>query len=55
MGEDAAQVLLEADAGLFGNTVGIRVDGPQKTLDFLPHLFIARLDAVTWLDVVAHL
>ncbi len=44
----------EADAWFLGNTVGIRIDGAKKLLDFLRDLLVARQDALTWLDVMLH-
>jgi hypothetical protein len=51
--EDTAEMLLEADARFSGETLRIGINRPEKTLDFPPNLLIARLEALTWLDVVA--
>jgi hypothetical protein len=53
--EEAAQMLLEVDAGVFGDASGIGIDGQQKLLDLLPDPLIAWWDALPWLDLVLHL
>jgi hypothetical protein len=40
--EDAAQVLLEADARLFGDAGRVGIEGAEKILNLLLHLLIAR-------------
>jgi hypothetical protein len=54
--EEAAQVLLEADAGLFGYSRGVGIEGLEKILDLLLDLDFpnARGNDHTWLDVALH-
>jgi hypothetical protein len=50
---DAAQVLLEGDAGLFGGAGRVGIEGVEKVLDLLMDLRIRR-DDLAWLDLVVH-
>jgi len=50
----AAKVLLEADARFLRDTGGIGIEGPKKTPDLPLHLFVARWGDLTWLDVALH-
>lgn len=56
--EDAAQVLLKADAGLFCDAGGVGIDGLEKILDLLLNLpwdmaeHTVREDDLPWLDLV---
>jgi hypothetical protein len=38
--EEAAKVLVEADAGVFGGAGGIGIQGPEKILDLLLDLLL---------------
>lgn len=40
--EDAAQVLLEADLGLFCSASGIGIEGAEKVFNLLPNLLIPQ-------------
>jgi hypothetical protein len=42
--EDAREVLVETDAGFFGDARGVGIDGLEKALDFLLHLFTSQMD-----------
>lgn len=54
--EEAAKMLLEADAGFLGDAGGIGIEGPQKILDLLTDLDLltAVYDDLPWLDLVLH-
>jgi hypothetical protein len=47
-------VLVKSEARFFGDAGRIGVDGAEKFLDFLCYLLLARLTALTWLDVMLH-
>ena len=47
-------MLAEADAGFFGDALGIGSYSPKKLLDILGGLLIAVWVALTWLDVMLH-
>jgi len=58
-GEDAGQMLLEADAGFFRNAGGVGIDSPEKPLDFLLSIPLDNADVRTarwrylqWLDLI---
>lgn len=51
--ENAAQVLLEAEARLFGGVGGIGIQGDEKIVDFPTHLRINPHD-LTWLYLSVH-
>ena len=51
--ENAAQMLLEADARFFSCMGGIGIQGEEKILDFLPYLGITPHD-IPWLDMSVH-
>jgi hypothetical protein len=50
-GNQIAQVLLEGDTGLFGKTLGIRMQRFQKTTNLDPNLPVPREKTFTRLDV----
>jgi hypothetical protein len=52
--EDAAKVLVETDAGFFGDARGVGIDGLEKALDFLLNLLTSQRDDLTWLDLAEH-
>jgi len=59
--EKAAKVLMEGDAGVFGDAGGIGIEGLEKVLDLLLHLLPDHVDWPTawrdhlpWLDRVVH-
>ena len=60
-GEDAGQMLLEADAGFFRDAGRVGINRPEKILDFLLHIPLdkmyvrtARWGDLRWLDLVVH-
>ena len=59
--EQAAKMLVEADAGFFSDAGGIGIQGVKKALNFLPDLLANERDrhtawcnALPWLDRVVH-
>jgi len=52
--EEAAQVLVEADAGLFRDAGWVGIYSLKKIPDLELHLLVAQGDDLTRLDVVAH-
>jgi hypothetical protein len=52
--EEAAEVLLEADAGFFRDAGGVGIEGLEKAVDFLLDLLIARCNGLPWLDLAVH-
>jgi hypothetical protein len=59
--EDAAKVLLEADAGFFRDAGGVGIDRLEKILDFLLYIPLDNTELRTprwgdlrWLDLLLH-
>jgi hypothetical protein len=54
--EEAAKVLVETDAGFFGDAGRVGIDSPKKALNLMLDLGLlsARWGDLAWLDLIVH-